>query len=217
MTRRLGKFMEEIEHYDPQIGYRPSRLQTVPDALSRIPGQREEGEPASAGRFMELGEGEGEDEGDEISDTQDVDGGSGAPATPAPSMRPKIRHDTRYYENIRRYLRAKSIEKEVDEKIKKDAEMYALKEGALFDNDTGIRVVMELELFEEIVEAIHKDLGHYGKKTTLDAVADRYIMAPRNSTPACLVNSTNLPPRLRRSSMRRFIHTAKSAPSNSGS
>jgi hypothetical protein len=231
MTRRLGKFMEEIEHYDPQIGYRPGRLQTVPDALSRIPGQREEGEPASAERFMELGEGEGEEEGDEnrehddvderardeISDTQDVDGGSGAPATPAPSMRPKIGHDTRYYENIRRYLRAKSIEKEVDEKIKKDAEMYALKEGALFDKDTGIRVVMELELFEEIVEAIHKDLGHYGKKTTLDAVADRYIMAPRNSTPTCLVNSTNLPPRLRRSSMRRFIHTAKSAPSNSGS
>ena len=39
--------------------------------------------------------------------------------------------------------------------------------GALFDKDTGIRVIMELELFEEIVEAIHKDLGHYGKKTTL--------------------------------------------------
>jgi len=36
---------------------------------------------------------------------------------------------------------------------------------------------MELEMFEEIVEAIHKDLGHYGKKTTLDAVADRYIIA----------------------------------------
>ena len=96
-------------------------------------------------------------------------------------MKPKIRHNTNYYENVRRYLRAKSVEEEVDEKIKKDAEMYALN---LFDKDTGIRVVMELELFEEIVEAIHKDLGHYGKKTTLDAVADRYIMAPRNSTPA---------------------------------
>jgi hypothetical protein len=32
--------------------------------------------------------------------------------TPAPSMRLKIRHDTNYYENIRRYLRAKSIEEE---------------------------------------------------------------------------------------------------------
>src|SRR6202035_3832910 len=60
MTRRLGKFMEEIEHYDPQIGYRPGRLQTVPDALSRIPGQREEGDPASTDRFMEIEEGEGD-------------------------------------------------------------------------------------------------------------------------------------------------------------
>jgi transposase InsO family protein len=92
-------------------------------------------------------------------------------------MRPKIRHDTNYYDSIRRYLRAKSMEEEVDEKIKKDAEMYVLKEGALFDKDTGIRVVMELEHFEEIVEAVHKDLGHYGKKTTLDGVADRYIVA----------------------------------------
>jgi hypothetical protein len=57
--------MEEIEHYDPQIGYRPGCLQIVPDALSRMPGQHEEGEPASAERLMELGEGEGEDEGNE--------------------------------------------------------------------------------------------------------------------------------------------------------
>jgi hypothetical protein len=39
--------------------------------------------------------------------------------------------------------------------------------------DTGIRVVMNLELFEDIVAGIHKYLGHYGKKLTLDAVADR--------------------------------------------
>jgi hypothetical protein len=69
MTRRLGKFMEEIEHYDPQIGYRPGRLQTVPDALSRIPGQREEGNPASMDRFMEIGE--GEDNGAEHNEVND--------------------------------------------------------------------------------------------------------------------------------------------------
>jgi len=194
MTRRLGKFMEEIEHYDPQIGYRPGRLQTVPDALSRIPGQREEGEPASAERFLELGEGEGDgeeeedddddrvhdvderarNENEENSDTPQANGGSG---TPVPSMKPKIRHDTTYYESIRRYLRARSIEEELEEKIKEDSQMYEPRERALFDKDTGIRVVMDLELFEETVEAIHKDLGHYGKKTTLDAVADRYIIA----------------------------------------
>jgi len=185
MTWRLGKFMKEIEHYDPQIGYRPGRLQTVPDALSCIPGQREEGEPASAERFMELEEGEGEDEeGDEGDNLvhDDVDERARDEEenrdTPAPSMRPKIQHDTNYYNSIKRYLQAKNIEEEVDEKIKKDVEMFVLKEdGALFDKDNGIRTVMELEHFEKIVEAVHKDLGHYGKKTTLDGVADRYIVA----------------------------------------
>jgi hypothetical protein len=178
--------MAEIEHYDPQIGYRPGRLQTVLDALSRMPGQHEKGEPASAEGFMELGEGEGEgDEGDDVAhddvDERAQDENQETSDTPAPaparSMRPKIRHDTRYYENIRRSLWAKSTEEELDEKVISDSEMYVLKDGALFDKDTGIRIVMELELFKDIVEAIYKDLGHYSKKTTLDAVADRYIIA----------------------------------------
>jgi hypothetical protein len=152
--------------------------------LLDTPGQLE-GEPASTEKFLELREGkedEGDEEGDqdqdqdvderawdEINDTQEANGSSGASNTPAANMRypaqsmkPKSRHDTQYYENINRYLR-----------IKEHSLMYELKDGALFDKDTGIRVVMELEMFEEIVEAIHKDLGHYGKKTTLDAVADR--------------------------------------------
>ena len=89
-----------------------------------MPGQREEGEPASAERFMELEEGEGED-GDEEDDLahDDVDERARDEDTPAQSMKPKIRHNTNYYENVRRYLRAKSMEEEVDEKIKKDAEM----------------------------------------------------------------------------------------------
>jgi len=55
--------------------------------------------------------------------------------------------------------------------------------------DTGIRVVMNLELFEDIVAGIHKYLGHYGKKLTLDAVADRYIIELKNSGH---VNSTSM-------------------------
>src|SRR6202165_2941798 len=43
MTKRLTKFMQEIEHYDPLITYRPGHLQTVPDSISRMPGAREEG------------------------------------------------------------------------------------------------------------------------------------------------------------------------------
>ena len=34
MTKCLARFMDEIEHYDPTIIYRPGKLQVVPDALS---------------------------------------------------------------------------------------------------------------------------------------------------------------------------------------
>ena len=107
------------------------------------------GEPASADRFLEFGEEEGDGEGDgedddrahddderardeENSDTQEAPapgednsdtqeayggakrseeayGGPGGSEIPSKSMKPNMRHDTRYYENIRRYLRAKSM------------------------------------------------------------------------------------------------------------
>ena len=112
MTRRLGKFMEEIEHYDPQIGYRPGRLQTVPDALSCISGQRETGDPASTDRFFEMEEGE-EASDTNVNDNADNDSTS-KPAsndTPAQSMRPKIRHNTDYFHQITRYHKAKLAER----------------------------------------------------------------------------------------------------------
>jgi len=43
--------------------------------------------------------------------------------------------------------------------------------------ETGFRVISEKHLFEKVVNPVHKDLGHYGKKTPLDAVTDRYIVA----------------------------------------
>ena len=150
MTRRLGKFMEEIEHYDPKISYRPGRLQTVPDSLSRISGQREEGEPASADRFFEV----------EEEDTH--------------NKKPRIRHDSEYFGKIMRYLKAEEIE---EEEIREGALLYELKEDALYHRETGFRVIFEKDLFDKVVNAVHKDLRHYGKKTTLDAVADRYIVA----------------------------------------
>jgi hypothetical protein len=44
MTKRLARFMGEIEHFDPMIVYRPGKEQVVADALSRVPGAREEGD-----------------------------------------------------------------------------------------------------------------------------------------------------------------------------
>jgi len=155
-TRRMERFIGEIEHYDPKIRYRPGPLQTVPDALSRIRGQQEEGEPASMDRFLEIEKKEEED---------------------THSMRPKMRHDSVYFGKIMRYLAAKEIEEDEKEDIRREADLYELKEDALHEKESGFRVILEKELFEKVVNALHKDLGHYGKKTTMDAVADRYVVA----------------------------------------
>ena len=152
-TRRMERFIGEIEHYDPKITYRPGALQTVPDALFRIPGQREEGELASADRFLKI---------EEEEDTC--------------SMKPKATYDTEYYKEIMRYLAAKEVEG-VEESIREEADLYELKGEALYEKESGFRVIWEMDLFEKVVNALHKDLGHYGKKTTMDAVADRYIVA----------------------------------------
>ena len=49
--KRLARFMDEVEHYDPTIVYRPGKLQIVPDAFSRMAGQSE-GEPADTDHFI---------------------------------------------------------------------------------------------------------------------------------------------------------------------
>jgi len=69
---------------------------------------------------------------------------------------------------------------------------------------------MDLELFEEIVEAIHKGLGHHGKKKTLDAVAGRYIIAMERRSQGtrrlrALPALQACPSTFRQSSTQRFI------------
>jgi len=46
--------MNEIEHFDPVFVYRPGKLQVVPDALSRMPGLRSEGEPADSDGLLQV-------------------------------------------------------------------------------------------------------------------------------------------------------------------
>jgi hypothetical protein len=46
MTKRLTRLLNDIKHFDSIFEYRPGPLQVVPDALSRMPGLQEEGEPA---------------------------------------------------------------------------------------------------------------------------------------------------------------------------
>jgi len=68
---------------------------------------------------LELGQGEGDQEDDRAlymsrremkmkrngipRRREETIGGSGVSGTPAPNRRPKIRHDTQYYEETRRY------------------------------------------------------------------------------------------------------------------
>src|SRR5579859_7169003 len=95
-------------------------------------------------------------------------------------MRLKIRHHSDYFHQITRYLKAKHTEHQIEDRIKEDASNYKLKNDTLYFKDTGIQVIMDKALFDQVIEAIHKDLGHYGKKTTLDRVANRYIKVATN-------------------------------------
>jgi hypothetical protein len=139
MTKRLGKFMNEIEHYDPRIEYRPGRLQVVPDALSRIPGAREEGEPADTDRLTLLAlDDEAASETETPASNQPLPDGDADVEANVRSEKPNIRHDSEYFIHIRRYLKAKQIEAEAEDKIRLDALGYVLKEGIMYYRDSDI-------------------------------------------------------------------------------
>jgi hypothetical protein len=151
MTKRLGKFMNEIEHYDPMIEYRPGRLQVVPDALSRIPGAREDGDPADTDRFTLMALDEADDSGAEAPHAAaTLSLATPVPGRPSPSGdddagppvhrggKPNIRHHSDYFIRVRRYLRAKRVEEEEEEKIRFGALEYVLKDGILYYKDMDI-------------------------------------------------------------------------------
>src|SRR5579871_776441 len=53
-TPRLIRFINDIEHFDPVVTWRPGIQNKIADALSRRPGLREEGEPADTPQFLLL-------------------------------------------------------------------------------------------------------------------------------------------------------------------
>ena len=63
------------------------------------------------------------------------------------------------------------------EEIKEKASKYALKNDKLWNFTLNTPVVFTAEELKEIIKAVHKDLGHYGKKPTLEAVRKRYDVA----------------------------------------
>jgi transposase InsO family protein len=164
ITPRLVRFMQDIEHYNPTFTYRRGALQKVPDALSRMPGLREEGKPADTERFYSI---------------RDILAASAEEAEPEkePVQSPARRgHSVEYYGKLRKYLKASGLVDGTDDELKRDSSNYELRDGVLYSSELGTPVVIALEDLESVIESVHKDLGHYGKRTTLEGVRQRYIV-----------------------------------------
>jgi len=161
LTPRLVRFMQDIEHYNPTFTYRRGALQKVPDALSRMPGLREEGKPADTERFYS------------IRDLLAVDAEESAEPE-----HPPARHSRKveYYDRIRKYLKASSLVNDADDEVRQSSSNYELRDGTLYHSELGTPVVVTLEDLKSVIEAVHKDLGHYGKRTTLEGVWQRYVV-----------------------------------------
>ena len=164
ITPRLVRFMQDIEHYDPKFTYRRGVLQKVPDALSRMPGLREEGEPADTERFYSVRDllAAAEDEGSEYApDLEDQ----------VPVRRPR---KVEYYNEMRKYLKASNVVDDIDDDLKRESANYELRDGILYNSKLNTPVQLTLEDLTMVIEAVHKDLGHYGKRTTIESVRARY-------------------------------------------
>ena len=152
-----------------------------------MPGLREEGEPADTPRFFELNE-------DDTPENEPAPAPSVSEATPAKAPNPletqipapensnntsSTSRDTKkskHLHQLRKYLRAVSIADDTPEDIKEDASKYILKEKELWEKEREIPVILDGDKGKEIIEAVHRDLGHYGKDTTVDAVKKRYLI-----------------------------------------
>ena len=174
ITPRLVRFMQDIEHYNPVFTYRRGLLQKVPDALSRMPGLREEGDPADTERFNLI---------EEPADTEQFYSVQDLLATEDPNPENEIQvrriRKASYYYTLRKYLQAVSLmsDPNSNEEWKQESSKYELREVTLYNSELNTPVQLTLEDLTATIEAVHKDLGHYGVNTTLDAVKARYNVA----------------------------------------
>ena len=147
ITKRLARFMYDIEHYDPKFIYRPGHLQKVPDALSRMPGLTEQGDPADTNHLFELSEAK------KIFDSIEV-------ITP---------RTIKFYKQLHKYLQSESKYAE--------SEIYELKDDKIWNRQLETQIVYHPDDLRNVVQVVHKDLGHYGKRVTFHGVKQRYEIA----------------------------------------
>jgi len=175
MTKRLARFMDEVEHYDPTIVYRPGKLQVVSNALSRMAGQSE-GEPADTDRFI-VAEMEDTLFTADHADAAEINPTQSDPARPdrysttdAPSEHGsnydddqesnRNNHNSPYYGRIRKYLEKRAELDDTDGKFKDECKKYELRDRILYNARTGRRVILDLKFMKETLEFAHKDIGH---------------------------------------------------------
>lgn len=163
LTPRLVRFMQDIEHYNPLFTYRRGLLQTVPDALSRIPGLQEEGEPADTERFYYIQ--------DFLLEAPEPEADS---SPDQPTRRPRR---TGYYQRMEKYHKAMRIINSADDDFKEHAQNYELRDGTLYNSHHGTPVITDPPQLATTIDSVHRDLGHYGKRTTINAVRQRYEVA----------------------------------------
>ena len=164
MTPRLVRFMQDIEHYNPVFTYRRGLLQKVPDALSRMPGLREEGDPADTEWFYSI---------QDFLATENEDPPAESGDEPPPHRIRKVA----YYNTLQKYLKAVTLASDSDNELKQESSKYELRDDVLYNSELNTPVVFTLDDLKSTIESVHKDLGHYGKKTTLDGVKQRYEVA----------------------------------------
>ena len=169
MTPHLIRFMQDIEHYNPLFTYRRGILQKAPDSLYRMPGLKEEGKPADTERFYTIYD-------LLAAEDEDIDAEQLPPDRESsnPSRHPRKIED---YKRLRKYLKASAVKDNADDHLKQDSSYYELRDGILHHSGSDTPVVITPEHLRSVIELVHKDLGHYGKRTTLDAVRQRYIVA----------------------------------------
>src|SRR5438552_3477298 len=150
MTKRLVRFMNDIKHFDPTFVYRPGHLQKVPDALSRMPGLREEGNPADTEHLFNI----------ELSHSKTI----------FDKTTLIVPHKCEFYTELHARLQS-------DNTSKDPCSPYELNNNKLWNRQLQTPVIYTSEDLRNVVNTVHKDLGHYGKRPTFFAIKQRYEVA----------------------------------------
>jgi hypothetical protein len=183
MSRRLARFIDIIEHFDPEIVYRPGKNQQAADALSRIPGFPIDSEEIGDNLAVE------EEIPDLVFDDDLVD--ESLPdlvddeedgVVVEEDVVNLIDHENteKFYDALIEYLEAGNVDDEtLEAEVCKQARYYVVRGGKLWrliGNGKRVPVVYKYTDILDVIEGIHADLGHYGAAITAESIKKRYYI-----------------------------------------